>query len=440
MSWKVTALALVMPLAISSLEAQFAAPRPAAVINQAPISLTLADAVIRARANSPQFQAALVQLGLAREDRVQARAALLPGVDYDNSYIYTQGNGTPSGRFIANNGVHEYLSQGTVLQTFSAAQVADYHRTSAAQALARARAEIAERGLRATVVRAYYGMEAAQANVASTQAAYAEAQRFLQITQELERGGEVAHSDVIKAQIQANDQQRAVQEAKLAADNARLDLSVLVFPNFFQDFTLADPLEAAPTLPPKPQVEQMAQQNNPELAAAFAALGVANHAVSVARAGHLPSLVLGYFYGIDANYFDVSNNGIRNLGYSAVATLNIPIWHWGAIESKVKQAELQQHQAKVELDAAQRQALANLEAFYSEAETARGQLDLLSNSADLAAESLRLTTLRYRAGEAVALEVVDAQNTLSQARINYRAGQARYHIAIANLQTLTGNF
>lgn len=440
MSWKIAALALIAPLAISNLQAQFATSRPAAVINQAPVSLTLADALTRARANSPQLQAALVQLGLAREDRVQARATLLPGVDYDNSYIYTQGNGTASGRFIANNGVHEYLSEGAVLQTFSAAQVADYHRTSAAQALARAKAEIAERGLRLTVVRAYYGMQAAQANVASAQAAYAEARRFLEITQELERGGEVAHSDVIKAQIQANDQQRAVQEAKLAADNARLDLSVLVFPNFFQDFTLADTLEAAPTLPPKPQVEQMAQQNNPELAAAFAALGVANHEVSVARAGHLPSLVLGYYYGIDANYFDISNNGIRNLGYSAVATLNIPVWHWGAIESKVKQAELEQHQAKVELNAAQRQALANLEAFYSEAETARGQLDLLRSSADLAAESLRLTTLRYRAGEAVALEVVDAQNTLSQARLNYRAGQARYHIAIANLQTLTGSF
>ncbi len=38
-----------------------------------------------------------MQLGLAREDRVQARAALLPGVDYNNSFVYTQGNGTASG-------------------------------------------------------------------------------------------------------------------------------------------------------------------------------------------------------------------------------------------------------------------------------------------------------------------------------------------------------
>ncbi|HME32739.1 MAG TPA: TolC family protein, partial [Terriglobales bacterium] len=108
--------------------------------------------------------------------------------------------------------------------------------------------------------------------------------------------------------------------------------------------------------------------------------------------------------------------------------------------SKVKQAELQRRQAQVELTAAQRQAIADLRSFYAEAETARGQLDMLRRTADLAAESLRLTNLRYQAGEASALEVVDAQNTLTQARNSDREGEVRYHVAIANLQTLTGSF
>jgi outer membrane protein TolC len=48
--------------------------------------------------------------------------------------------------------------------------------------------------------------------------------------------------------------------------------------------------------------------------------------------------------------------------------------------------------------------------------------------------------LRYEAGEASALEVVDAQNTLTTAGNNYHDGEVRYHLAIANLQTLTGAF
>jgi outer membrane protein TolC len=438
--WKLISSVAILCFAIVNASAQAASfPTPPSG-QQSTISLTLADALARAKANSPQFQAALMRLGLAREDRVQARAAMLPGVDYNNSFVYTEGNHTATGVFIANNGVHEYISQGEVHQTLGVGQFADYRRTAAAQALARASAEIAARGLVVTVVQAYYGLEAAQAKVGSMQAANDEAQRFLDLSRKFEQAGEAAHSDVIKAQIQANDQQRALQDVQLAVQNARLNLAVLLFPNFFQDFTLADDLGAAPPLPPMSEVQQLAGKNNPELQAAFAAMNVANREVTVARAAHLPTLVLDYLYGIDANQFATYNGDIRNLGYAATATLNIPVWHWGAIESRVKQAELQQHQAKVELSAAQRQAIADLQSFYGEAQTAHSQIDLLANSVDLAADSIRLTTLRYQAGEATALEVVDAQNTLTQARVSYRDGQTRYHVAIANLQTLTGSF
>ena len=63
------------------------------------------DALARAKVNSPQFRAAVMQSGLAREDRVQARAALLPSVDYVTGAIYTQPNRESSPRFIAANGV-----------------------------------------------------------------------------------------------------------------------------------------------------------------------------------------------------------------------------------------------------------------------------------------------------------------------------------------------
>ena len=46
--------------------------------------------------------------------------------------------------------------------------------------------------------------------------------------------------------------------------------------------------------------------------------------------------------------------------------------------------------------------------------------------------------MRYQGGEATVLEVVDAQNTLTQARNAYDDGQARFRVAQANLQTLTG--
>ena len=417
----------------------------------APLTITLQDALQRARQNDPQFRSAVTDVGLAREDRVQARAGMLPSVNYNNSFIYTQGTGgqlagcndpagCPNFRFIANNGVHEYISQANAHETLSLTNVADYRRSSAAFAQARAKAEIATRGLVVTVTQAYYGLVVAQRKYATAQRAAAEASRFLDISQKLESGGEVAHSDVIRARIQAQQQQRDLQEAQLGMERSRLDLSSLLFPDFRQDFTVVDDLQTPEPLPSFAEAEMAGKKNNPELRVALAAYEAANHEVTAAWGGLLPSLGLDYFYGIDSNQFAIRSNGVRNLGYSAAATLQIPIFSWGSDRSKLKQAKLKQTQAQVELTYAQKQLLSHLREFYSEAETARSEMESLASSAEIAAESMRLTTMRYQAGESTVLEVVDAQNTLTQARNAYDDGQSRYRVAVANLQTLTGTF
>jgi outer membrane protein TolC len=78
--------------------------------------------------------------------------------------------------------------------------------------------------------------------------------------------------------------------------------------------------------------------------------------------------------------------------------------------------------------------------MYNEALTARDAVSNLRRAAELAAESLRLTALRYQAGEGTALEMVDAQNTLLLSRNAADDAEARYRVAISELQTLTGNF
>ena len=162
--------------------------------------------------------------------------------------------------------------------------------------------------------------------------------------------------------------------------------------------------------------------------------------MTAAWGGFLPSLSIDYFYGIDANQFATRTDGVRNLGYSTVASLQIPIFSWGSDRSKLKQAELRRDQSRVELSSAQRKLISHLQQFYNEAEISRSEMESLASSAELAAESMRLTTLRYQAGESTVLEVVDAQNTLTQARNAYDDGQARFRVAMANLQTLTGTF
>src|SRR4051812_21830501 len=91
-------------------------PAPAA----APVNITLEDAIRRADANEPIFAAARADRGVAAADRNIARAALLPNVLYHNQAVYTQPTNVHAPKpdqipiFIANNGVHEYVSQGQI--------------------------------------------------------------------------------------------------------------------------------------------------------------------------------------------------------------------------------------------------------------------------------------------------------------------------------------
>jgi len=424
-------------------------PKPANAAAAAPLRLTLQDALDRARKNSVQFQAAVTNAGLARQDSRQAFDALLPSVTYNNSAIYTQSAGPVATAatgvpvvFIANNAVHEYISQGNVHEAIDAAMVANFRKVSAAAAVAKWQAEIASRGLVVTVTQGYYGVAAAQQKVETAKRNAYEGDRFFKITQDREQGGEVAHADVIKAELQTRERQRALQEAQLAFLNARLDLAVLIFPNFEENFEVADDLHAPVPLPMLAEVQERAARDNPDLRAALALVQESNHGVFGARAGYLPSLTLDYFYGIDAATFAThtvfKGQKFSNLGSSVVGTLVIPIWNWGATQSRVKQAELRRDQAKRELSFAQRKLLAEIRSLYAEAETALNEQEGLNRSAQLAEESLKLVTLRYQNGESTVLEVVDAQNTFAQANGAYQDGAVRYRVALANLQTLTG--
>src|SRR5262249_1378018 len=196
--------------------------------SNAPVTLTLQDALARAQANEPQYRAALTEYGVARQVTVQGRAALLPNVNYNAAFLYTQGNGTSTGRYIGANGVHEYISQGNAQQILSLEGFATYQRTLALEALARAKSEIAARGLVVAVTQSYYGFVVAQRKYSTEQRAAAEAEHFSDITQKLEKGGEVAHSDAIKAQLQLQQQQRALQDAQLEMDRSRMELAVMI--------------------------------------------------------------------------------------------------------------------------------------------------------------------------------------------------------------------
>jgi outer membrane protein len=406
------------------------------------LTLTLQDAMQRARQYSQQIYSANIAAQLAHEDTAQAKAALLPAAEGQSGYIYTQPNGTASGVFVPNDGVHVYIDQLNLhADVYDRAKRADYRRTIAAEAAAKARKDIAERGLVATVSQNYYSMVAAQRRITNAQASLKEARDFQDLSEKQEHGGEAALVDVVKARLQVRQRERELQDAEGNLDKIRMGFAVLLFPTYNPEFDVADDLETAHKLPEREEVQSRVGENSPEIRAAAAALRQSEFGIQSARAAYLPTLTFDYWFGIESNYFAIHDpRGMNQVGSSVAAQLNIPIWNWGSTRSKVKQAELEAQQAKNDLSLAQRTLLSQLDAYYTEARIAYAQIASLRDSFTLAAQSLRLTRRRYEAGESSAQEVVDAQNLLVDSRNALDDGMVRYRLALANLQTLTGAF
>jgi outer membrane protein TolC len=426
-----------------------AADAPNPTPGTAPVVITLEEAIKRAQTSDPAYAAAAAEGGATALDRSIARNGMLPGVVYHNQALYTQPNGLvnqagqgvaaqPAPRFIANNAVREYASQVSINETLGLAGVAGVRHADAVAAQAAAELEIARRGLVAGVTEMFFASIAADRKLAVAERGRQEAADFTRLTQEREQAREAAHADVVKAQIEEQQRDRDLDDAQVAAEKARLELGVLLFADPRTPYTLQPPGDR-PALGTREDAEQAAAKNNPELKSALAALDASKADVLGARAAYLPDLGLNVTYGIDAPQvaFDGPDR-VKNLGYSASLTLDIPVWDWLSTEHRVKQSEIRRDAAATALTAAQRRLIADIDEAYSEAAAAQGQLDSLDQSVADAAESLRLTKLRYTAGEATVLEVVDAQNeyvTMQNARED---GQVRFQTALANLATLTG--
>lgn len=458
-----------------------------------PISITLKEALERAQKSDPTFFAAGRDAKSAHEDSVQAKSLLLPNFAYTTQYLNTQGGATGSGgtttigRYVTNDGVHVYrawlmmhqdLSPGTFMAT-------GYNRAKAAEALANAKAEIARRGLNVTVTKLYYTLVVAQRKYATAKQVLDEAQELFKIrttpatepakegtdkddagkegTELAKEGAEPAKEraekegaekeevdprDVLKAEIQLRQQEQAFEEAALAVEDARLDLSVVLFPIPNENFTVVDDLDSIQELPPFSEMQAKAAIQSPDLRVAMETLHEAEFDVTTARTAFLPTLTIDVDEGIEANAFALHSVNVEfpekgvlsNLGYFLTANLTVPVWNWGALNSKLKQTEYKREEARSALTQTQRQELSELYAAYDEAVVARGALDKLKHTVDLAEESLRLVNLP-KEGEPVEIDqVVDAQAMLATTRGAYADGHIRYRLALANLQLLTGSF
>ncbi len=143
---------------------------------------------------------------------------------------------------------------------------------------------------------------------------------------------------------------------------------------------------------------------------------------------------MDYFWGIDANVFGIHGPGRpREPGLGRTGDRECPRVELGRDAKQSAPGRNSAAAGRVRPDLGAATNPEQRAELLSRSPGGRSQLASLRSSLELSAESLRLTVLRYQAGEATALEVADAQSTLAQARNAYDDGLARYRLALATL-------
>ncbi len=404
------------------------------------------DEVLRlANAQVSGLRQAQLNERFAEEDVRQARAAFLPKVTAPFDYIYTSPSlGLPRGEprapsYIANNAIDEYQALVNVSGDIdlSGRLRATLARNRALLGAARAGTEVARRTLRQATTEAYYGLALAAAQRRAAEQNLAAAREFERITSLLLSGGEVASVDLTRAQLQTNEREGELEQARAAEEVAAAALRVFVGYEQARALSTAD----LSTLMPTPgEVERFAAETikrRPEFAQFEAQARAAEQDILIARADRRPQLSYTLNGGFDTDSLKPPRLK-EHTGVSAAVNLSIPIFDWGAAKSRERQAQVRLRIAQNERAQAERGFAQEFGAARVQALSASTRIRLASEGVRLAESNLNTSIARYRAGEAQIVEVTDAQTTLAAQRLAFFQALFDYQLALARLRQAAG--
>jgi outer membrane protein TolC len=424
---------------------------------QPPPPLSLVAATNAALQQVSAFQQAQIDEAIAAADLRQARAALLPRARDSFSITYNSPeahSNPPVPSFIAANAIHEYQNLLGVTGEWNFGLVAAVRRSRALLDAARAGTEIARRALIRGVAEAYYGAALATAKRDAAEQSLAAAEEFQRVTCLNFDAGEVPEVDCIRARLQAAARRDDLLQARQQEAIANASLGTLLG----YGITLTRPSatlsrdagegrgEGLPAIEALPQtidaaaVDQLTAagvQRRPEFAQVNAQLVAARAGVSVARADFLPKITYSLDKGFDTDSLRHDERS-KHQGTLATATVDVPLFDWGATYSKWRQAQLQVRASELQRQLTTRELYLQFLTARQEAVTAAERIDNARRALADAERNVTISIARYRAGEAPVTEATEAQTTRAQQRLSLQQALFDYQVALAHLREAAG--
>jgi outer membrane protein len=393
-----------------------------------------------AQANDPVFAAARASRQAGQEKLPQARAQLLPNINFSaNSTYNNQSITAPSLGAIPNQ---RYNSNGygvsLVQPLFRQQNWVAYTEAELQVAQTEAQFKIAEQNLILRVAQAYFDVLIAQDSV---QLSGAQKTAIAEQLEQAKRNFDVGSATVVDTkEAQARYDLTSAQE--IAAQN---NLEI-------KRRTLQQLINAAPDLKPlgkefkleAPLPADMekwvddAQLNSPQLAIAQSGAELAEKEVARNRGGHYPTVDLVANYSqSNANGGMLGSNDTNSK--SIGVQLNLPLFQGGAVNSKWREAEANRERARQELENARRNVALQTRQAYLGVVNGIAQVRAMQQALSSSESVLEASKLGQEVGVRTNLDVLNAQQQLYATRRDLYQAEYNYLISQLSLKAAVGS-
>ena len=281
---------------------------------------------------------------------------------------------------------------------------------------------------------AYLQIIAARARIDAARAQLETADALYKQAAEQRAAGVIAQTDLNRSQIQMLTQQQRLISLENDYAKSKINLARLTGlpPNDKYEISDAIPFAAAPPITFDEALNQALAQRS-DLKAAQAQVEAAELARSAANAERLPS------FAVKADYGVIGTNPSQSHGTFAVTgTVRIPIWQGGRTKGQMEIAEASLSQRRAELEDIKGRIESEVRNAYLDLQASASQVDVARKNIDVATQNLSLTRQRFDAGVSDNVEVVQSQEALATAHLDYINSVFAHNLAKLSLARAIG--
>jgi outer membrane protein len=419
----------LFPILIASLLAQ-AQPVPPA----APITLEMAEKMALER--NPDVQKATLQTLSAEQDKVIARAAILPSLVFNASLSETRQGETAGTDTQVVGGV---LVPGTKHPTTvftnwaTSANIEQlifdggkwWNNMDAADlGLQSSQALLAEQKLQIgyLVEQRFYELVRAQRQLKVLSDAAARSRDQADFTQRLFEGGRATQADVYAARANRDNDEIQRLGAERTIELNRSDLALAIGLDPGEPLTVAEPshmMDEPAQPPPAKDAVARALDARPSIKAASLLLESSRKSASAAGGDYWPRVFLrGGYSKNTAAISDQFEDPRKNSTLAGSINLSWNIFNGFSTSAGARKAEITALLNENDLRNARRNVASDVEKAVAQLSTARAQNRVAQQAEQTAKEGLRLAKTRQEVGVGTQLEVRDAELKLTQAQLS----------------------